>query len=155
MSEPFTINLGPGASEGVNVDEHTPQKQEDGCDAIEWLTAQPRREGHVNMMGISYGGFTWLQVTTHAPPHLTSIIPVDFTDDRYTDDCHYRGGLVRKYYDIGWYGGRMIAWGAMPPYPDWSGTASHFHMTIDLALTVNNAPYFRMRWAESIPRQLP
>ena len=27
-----------------------------------------------------------------------------FTDDRYTDDCHYRGGHLRKYYDIGHYG---------------------------------------------------
>ena len=26
---------------------------------------------------------------------------MDFTDDRYTDDCHYRGGLLRKYYDVG------------------------------------------------------
>ena len=112
---------GTGASEGVNVDEYTLQEQQDGYDAIEWLAAQPWCDGHVNMMGISYGGFTALQVASHGPPHLTSIIPVDFTDDRYTDDCHYRGGLVRKYYDIGWYGGRMIAWGAMPPYPDWSG----------------------------------
>jgi putative CocE/NonD family hydrolase len=66
-------------------------------------------------MGISYGGFTALQVATHRPPHLTSIIPVDVTDDRYTDDCHYRGGLLRMYYDLGWYGTRMIAWNAMPP----------------------------------------
>ena len=56
--------------------------------------------GHVNMMGISYGGFTSLQVASHAPAHLTSIIPMFFTDDRYTDDCHYRGGLMRKYYDV-------------------------------------------------------
>ena len=56
------------------------------------------------MMGISYGGFTSLQVAAHQPPHLTSIIPMYFTDDRYTDDCHYRGGLLRKYYDVGWYG---------------------------------------------------
>ncbi len=69
------------------------------------------------MMGISYGGFTALQVATLQPPHLTSIIPVDFTDDRYTDDCHYRGGLLRMYYDLGWYGTRMIAWNAMPTDP--------------------------------------
>ena len=25
-----------------------------------------------------------------------SIIPMFFTDDRYTDDCHFRGGLMRK-----------------------------------------------------------
>src|SRR5688572_19991700 len=94
---------GTGGSEGSNTDEYTPQEQLDGYDAIEWLAAQPWCDGHVNMMGISYGGFTALQVASHAPPHLTSIIPVDFTDDRYTDDCHYRGGLLRMYYDVGWY----------------------------------------------------
>jgi putative CocE/NonD family hydrolase len=112
---------GSGASEGTNTDEYTLQEQLDGYDAIEWLAAQPWCDGHVNMMGISYGGFSSVQVASHAPPHLTSIIPVDFTDDRYTDDCHYRGGLVRKYYDVGLYGNMMIAFNAMPPYPDWSG----------------------------------
>ena len=100
---------GTGASEGINTDEYTLQEQTDGAAAIEWIAAQPWCDGHVNMMGISYGGFTALQVAALAPAHLTSIIPVDFTDDRYTDDCHYRGGLLRMYYDIGWYGTRMIA----------------------------------------------
>ena len=108
---------GTGGSEGHAVDEYVAQEQEDGYDAIEWLAAQPWCDGHVNMMGISYGGFTALQVATLQPPHLTSIIPVDFTDDRYTDDCHYRGGLLRMYYDIGWYGTRMVAWNAMPTDP--------------------------------------
>lgn len=112
---------GTGGSEGINTDEYSPREQLDGYDAIEWLAAQPWCDGHVNMMGISYGGFTALQVAAHAPPHLTSIIPVDFTDDRYTDDCHYRGGLLRMYYDVGWYGARMLAWNAMPPFPEWSG----------------------------------
>ncbi|MBI3763867.1 MAG: CocE/NonD family hydrolase [Chloroflexi bacterium] len=112
---------GTGASEGINVDEYVQQEQEDGYDAIEWIARQPWCDGHVNMMGASYGGFTALQVASHAPPHLTSVIPVYFTDDRYTDDCHYRGGLLTMYYDVGWYGGRMIAWNAMPPYPEWSG----------------------------------
>jgi hypothetical protein len=106
---------GTGGSEGHAVDEYVEQEQLDGYDVIEWLAAQPWCDGHVNMLGISYGGFTALQVATLAPPHLTSIIPVDFTDDRYTDDCHYRGGLLRMYYDLAWYGSRMIAWNAMPP----------------------------------------
>ncbi|MDA3788792.1 MAG: CocE/NonD family hydrolase, partial [Desulfobacula sp.] len=77
---------GTGASEGINTDEYLPQEQEDGYDAIEWIADQAWCDGHVNMMGISYGGFTSLQVATHAPPHLTSIIPIEFTDDRYTDE---------------------------------------------------------------------
>jgi len=106
---------GTGGSEGHAIDEYVEQEQLDGYDAIEWLAEQPWCDGHVNMLGISYGGFTALQVATLQPPHLTSIIPVDFTDDRYTDDCHYRGGLLRLYYDLAWYGSRMIAWNAMPP----------------------------------------
>jgi putative CocE/NonD family hydrolase len=106
---------GTGASEGWVVDEYVAQEQVDGYDAVEWLAARPWCDGHVNLMGSSYGGFTALQVATHRPPHLTSIIPIYATDDRYTDDCHYRGGLLRMYYDPGWYGTRMVAWNAMPP----------------------------------------
>ena len=112
---------GTGASEGTNTDEYVLQEQLDGYDAIEWLAAQPFCDGHVNQMGISYGGFTSLQVASHAPPHLTSIIPMYFTDDRYTDDCHFRGGHLRKYYDVGHYGNFMTAYNALPPYPEWSG----------------------------------
>ncbi len=112
---------GTGGSEGVNTDEYVLQEQLDGYDAIEWLAAQAFCDGHVNQMGISYGGFTSLQVATHQPPHLTSIVPMYFTDDRYTDDCHYRGGHLRKYYDVGDYGNFMITYNALPPYPEWSG----------------------------------
>jgi uncharacterized protein len=112
---------GTGGSQGINEDEYVLQEQLDGYDAIEWLAAQPFCDGHVNQMGISYGGFTSLQVATHRPPHLASIIPMYFTDDRYTDDCHYRGGLLRKYYDVGHYGNFMIAYNALPPYPEWAG----------------------------------
>jgi uncharacterized protein len=112
---------GTGGSEGVVTDEYVLQEQLDGYDAIEWLAGQPFCDGHVNQMGISYGGFTSLQVATHNPPHLTSIIPTYFTDDRYTDDCHYRGGHLRKYYDPGHYGNFMIVYNALPPYPEWTG----------------------------------
>ena len=106
---------GTGASPGVSRDEYLPIEQQDACDVIEWLADQSWCTGQVNMMGISYGGFTALQVASLAPPHLVSIVPVDFTDDRYRDDCHYRGGLMRLYYNLAHYGGSMIASNAMPP----------------------------------------
>ncbi|MCF8091389.1 MAG: CocE/NonD family hydrolase [Desulfotignum sp.] len=109
---------GTGASAGKNLDEYVLQEQEDGYDCVEWIAAQPWCDGHVNMMGISYGGFSALQVATLQPPHLTSIIPVDFTDDRYHDDCHYKGGMIRQYYDIAYYGGAMVAANAMPSLLD-------------------------------------
>ena len=112
---------GTGASEGSNTDEYVVQEQEDGYDAIEWLAQQPWCDGQIAMYGISYGGFVCYQVATHQPPHLKAIIPVDATDDRYTDDCHYRGGLFRCYYDFAAYGAGMIARNALPPYPEFNG----------------------------------
>jgi len=112
---------GTGSSEGINTDEYTPREQQDGVEAIEWLAQQPWCSGKIGMIGSSYGGFTCVQVAAHAPPHLAAIVPIYFTDDRYTDDCHYRGGAFRCYYDIGAYGASMIGMNAMPPYPEYSG----------------------------------
>jgi putative CocE/NonD family hydrolase len=109
---------GTGASEGVNTDEYPLVEQQDGYDAIEWLAAQPWCDGNVAMFGTSYGGFTALQVALHRPPHLKAIVPMYATDDRYTDDCHYLGGLLRMYYDVGFYATRMVAWNALPPAMD-------------------------------------
>jgi uncharacterized protein len=133
---------GTGASEGQATDEYVLQEQLDGYDAIEWLAQQPFCDGSVNMMGISYGGFTSLQVATHQPPHLRTIIPMYFTDDRYTDDCHYRGGLLRKYYDVGHYGNFMIAYNALPPYPEWSAESWSAIWQEHLA---HNEPYL-LKW---------
>lgn len=110
---------GTGASEGVNTDEYMPIEQTDGFDAVEWLAKQPWSNGNVGMWGTSYGGFTCIQVAMHRPPHLKAICPMYSTDDRYTDDCHYTpGGNMRMYYDVGTYGGSMVAMNAMPPAPE-------------------------------------
>ncbi len=113
---------GTGTSEGTNTDEYVPQEQEDGYDAVEWVARQPWCNGNVGMYGISYSGFTTLQVALHRPPHLKAIVPIYATDDRYTDDCHYdRGGNMRMYYDVGHYGGWMVAMNALPPIPELAG----------------------------------
>ena len=112
---------GTGSSEGSNDDEYRPVEQFDGFDVVEWIAEQEWCDGKVAMTGGSYGGFTSVQIAALAPPHLVTIIPWNFTDDRYTDDCHYRGGAWRCYYDIGAYGCSMIGMNAMPPYPEYSG----------------------------------
>jgi hypothetical protein len=109
---------GTGASEGANTDEYTLQEQLDGYDAVEWIARQPWCDGQVAMFGSSYSGFTSLQVALHRPPHLKTIIPIYATDDRYADDCHYVGGTLRMYYDIGFYATRMVAWNALPAAAD-------------------------------------
>ncbi len=109
---------GTGASEGVNTDEYLLQEQLDGYDAIEWIARQPWCGGNVGMFGSSYSGLTALQVALRRPPHLKAIVPIYATDDRYTDDCHYVGGCLRMYYDVGFYATRMVAWNALPPAVD-------------------------------------
>lgn len=110
---------GTGGSDGTNSDEYVLQEQEDGCDAVEWVARQSWCNGRVGMFGSSYGGFTALQVAMHQPPSLKAIVPLYATDDRYTDDCHYTaGGNMRMYYDVGCYGGLMVAMNALPPLPE-------------------------------------
>jgi putative CocE/NonD family hydrolase len=135
---------GTGASEGVNTDEYVLQEQLDGYDVIEWLAQQPWCDGQVAMFGFSYGGFVCYQVAMHQPPHLKAIIPCYATDDRYTDDCHYRGGLFRYYYDFAAYGANMIAMNAMPPYPEFSGADWARIWEEHLA---HNTPYM-LEWIE-------
>ena len=113
---------GTGSSEGANDDEYRPVEIRDGYDVVEWIAAQDWCDGKVAMTGGSYGGFTSVQVAALAPPHLETIIPWNFTDDRYTDDCHYRGGALRCYYDIGAYGSSMVGMNAMPPIPSTAAT---------------------------------
>jgi putative CocE/NonD family hydrolase len=114
------VNLhvrGTGNSEGVSRDEYMAEETQDGCDAVEWLAAQPWCSGSVGMLGASYSGFTALQVAALAPPALKAIAPAYFTDRRYTDDCHYKGGCLRGYYDVLTYGLSMVARNALPPHP--------------------------------------
>ncbi len=114
------VNLhsrGTGNSEGVSRDEYMAEETEDGVDAIEWLAARPWCSGSVGMLGASYSGFTCLQVAALAPPALKAIAPAYFTDRRYTDDCHYKGGCLRGYYDVLTYGLGMVAANALPPHP--------------------------------------
>lgn len=106
---------GTGGSAGISTDEYREREQLDGCAAVEWLGTQPWCSGHVNMIGISYGGFTSVQIAARAPKHLSSIIPIDFTDNRYTDDVHYTGGLLRMWCDPGYYSGFMVPYNALPP----------------------------------------
>jgi hypothetical protein len=112
---------GTGGSTGVALDEYSLQEHLDGVEAIAWIAAQPWCNGNVGMFGSSYGGFNSLQVAMHRPPALKAICPMYFTDNRYTDDCHYKGGAMQMLYDIGTYGLGMVVMNALPPYPEGAG----------------------------------
>ncbi len=105
---------GTGNSPGIALDEYTPTETRDGYDAVEWLAAQPWCNGNVGMWGISYGGFTAIQVATLRPPSLKAIVPIYATDDRYTDDVHYLGGCLTGS-ELAQYAVSQIGMNAMPP----------------------------------------
>ena len=107
---------GTGSSAGVALDEYTEAETRDGYDAVEWLAAQPWCSGAVGMWGISYGGFTSIQVAKLRPPHLRAIVPIQATDDRYLTDVHYIGGCLTAS-ELSQYAVSQVAMNAMPPDP--------------------------------------
>ncbi len=111
---------GTGSSPGIARDEYTSEETTDGYDAVEWLAAQPWCDGNVAMWGISYGGFTAIQVAMLRPPHLRAIVPMYATDDRYTDDVHYVGGAVTAS-ELSQYAVSMVGMNALPPRPAYRG----------------------------------
>jgi putative CocE/NonD family hydrolase len=113
---------GTGSSPGIARDEYTARETQDGYDAVEWLAAQPWSNGNVGMWGISYGGFTSIQVAKLRPPHLKAIVPVMATDDRYLTDIHYVGGCVTVS-ELSQYAVSMVGMNAMPPKAEYRGVA--------------------------------
>jgi hypothetical protein len=113
---------GTGSSEGVARGEYLPQEQDDLCEVIAWLTAQDWCTGAVGMFGASYSGFAAIQTAMRRPPALQAIVPMYATDDRYTDDIHFGGG-IRKALEFVGYPLFMASMNALPPVPslvpDW------------------------------------
>jgi putative CocE/NonD family hydrolase len=113
----FRVDIrGYGDSEGLPQNEYSEQEQEDGVAVVEWLSRQPWSSGRVGAFGISWGGFTALQIAAKAPPALKAIITHCSTDDRYTDDAHYMGGTVIS--DMMNWGISFTTQGLSPPDPD-------------------------------------
>ena len=112
---------GNGDSEGIMLDEYTPQELEDGVEVIRWLAAQDWCNGNVGMIGISWGGFNGLQVAALRPEALKAVITLCSTVDRFADDIHYKGGCLLNE-NLGW-GATMWAYSSRAPdpalRPDW------------------------------------
>ena len=107
---------GTGSSGGDATDEYPPQEQRDLRAVIAWLAAQVWCDGGVGMYGTSYSAFNSLQMACERPPQLKAIIAIYGTDDRYTDDVHYRGGIL-KVLDLVDYCHYMTPMNALPPVP--------------------------------------
>ncbi len=107
---------GTGSSSGVAPDEYSDIERSDLRTAIEWLAGQTWSNGKVGMFGTSYSGFNSLHMAADGVPALKAIVATYATDDRYTDDVHYCGGVLRQL-DLIDYPLYMVAMNALPPVP--------------------------------------
>ena len=131
---------GNGDSEGLLFDEYTQRELDDACDVIAWLRSQSWCSGNVGMMGISWGGFNSLQVAAMRPEGLKAIITLCSTDDRYTDDIHYKGGCLLNE-NLGW-SATMFAYSSRPADPAIVGEG----WRADWLARLENQPLLAIEW---------
>ncbi len=112
---------GTGSSGGDALDEYQPAEQRDLAEVIAWLAAQEWCDGQIGLWGTSYSGFNSLQMACEQPPALKAICAIYATDDRWTDDVHWRGGALRLV-DLVDYDHYMTAMNVLPPVPTLWGT---------------------------------
>ncbi|TVO60207.1 CocE/NonD family hydrolase [Spiribacter vilamensis] len=110
---------GSGESGGVLANEYLQRELDDGYTVIEWLARQPWCDGGVGMIGISWGGFSGLQLAAMQPPSLKAVVTVCSTDDRYADDIHMMGGCLLGD-NLSW-SSVMFAFNSLPPDPGLRG----------------------------------
>ena len=131
---------GSGDSEGLPQDEYVKQEQDDGVEIIAWLAKQPWCTGKVGMFGLSWGGYSALQVAARRPPELKAIITVGSTDDVY-EEVPYYGGLINDATFLEW-GLRYPALCARPPDPAIVGDRWRAMWMERL----NNLDYYLVNW---------
>ena len=107
---------GSGESDGVLEDEYLKSEQDDALEALAWIAAQPWCTGACGMIGISWGGFNGLQIAARRPPELKAVVTIASTDDRYSDDIHYMGGVMTN--DSMAWAATMFGMNTRPPHPD-------------------------------------
>lgn len=107
---------GTGSSPGEATDEYPETEQRDLHAVIAWLAEQEWCDGQVGMFGTSYSGFNSLQLACERPPALKAVCAIYATDDRWTDDVHWRGGALRLV-DLVDYCHYMTPMNLLPPVP--------------------------------------
>ncbi|MFV1497371.1 CocE/NonD family hydrolase [Phaeobacter sp. JH20_02] len=107
---------GTGDSQGRFDDEYSEQELCDGEEVLKWIAGQDWCDGHVGMIGISWGGFNGLQLAYRRPPELKAVVTMASTADRYADDIHYMGGCLLS--DNANWAAQMFAYLSRPADPD-------------------------------------
>ena len=133
---------GNGDSDGLMWDEYSEQELQDADDVIAWLVKQPWSTGRIGMMGISWGGFNGLQVAARQPKGLDAVVTLCSTDDRYSDDIHFKGGCLLSE-NLGW-SATMFGYSSRPPDPALVGKRWRA-MWLE---RLNNEPLLAIDWLE-------
>ncbi|MFZ2502202.1 MAG: CocE/NonD family hydrolase [Nocardioides sp.] len=107
---------GTGSSSGDALDEYQIAERADLAEVMGWLASQDWCDGQIGMFGTSYSGFNSLQLACEGPPELKAICAIYATDDRWTDDVHWRGGALRLVDQVD-YNHYMTAMNVLPPVP--------------------------------------
>jgi hypothetical protein len=110
---------GSGDSDGVLAQEFQAREQDDACEMVAWIAAQPWCSGAVAMLGKSWGAFAAIQAAMRRPPALKAIVAVCGAQDRYDESLHFTGGvpLVEQL----WWSDAMMLFNMRPPDPDIAG----------------------------------
>ena len=132
---------GTGSSSGILHDEYSDVERDDLRTVIEWLAGQPWSSGRVGMFGTSYSGFNALHMAADGVPALGAVVAIYATDDRYTDDVHYAGGVLRAI-DLIDYPLYMVAMNALPPVPGVFGPG----WRDEWLRRVNDTPPWLLEW---------
>ncbi len=106
---------GSGESDGILEDEYLKQEQDDALEILAWIASRDWCTGACGMIGISWGGFNGLQIAARRPPELKAIVTIASTDDRYSDDIHYMGGVMIN--DSMAWAATMFGMNTRPPDP--------------------------------------
>ena len=93
----FQDTRGRFASDG-NPNDFSRTNVEDGYDTVEWAANLPYSDGNVGMFGISFMALTQWTAALSRPPHLRTIVPQQFGDDR----LQYPGRSIGLAFNLSW-----------------------------------------------------
>lgn len=117
-------------------------EEQDGCETIAWIRAQPWCDGRIGMTGGSYGGLTQLAAAWTRPPGLLAITPAVMGRDLFKDLVYYNG-VFNLALAAGWGMGVAGRSGQSNATTDWDRVFRHLPlMTMDEAAGYR-LPYLR------------
>lgn len=104
---------GVGDSDGTLSDPYRPDEHEAILHALDWIAAQDWCDGNIGMFGHSWGAYSALQMAARPPAALKAVAISGASDDLYSEDCHYRGGVMATE-NMGW-AATLLSFLSRPP----------------------------------------